>query len=277
MLKIDSHQHFWHYSPAEYGWINDQLSLLKRDFLPKDLKQEIAPAGVSGVVSVQASQTLEETRWLLELAAHEDFIRGVVGWAPLIEPEVDNVLAALRANPKLVGIRHILHDEPDPFYMLRKDFNEGIRQLKPLALPYDILIFERHLPQTIEFVDRHEGQVFIVDHLAKPRVKDRELSPWQTNIRELSKRPHLYCKLSGLVTEADYHHWTADQLKPYIDTVLSAFGPGRVMFGSDWPVCLVATKYKQWTDIVADAIRSLSESEQQRIWAGTAIEAYKLS
>lgn len=276
MRRIDSHQHFWHYSPAEYGWINDQMSVIKRDFLPNDLEIEMAAAGVSGAVSVQASQTLEETRWLLKLAKENAFIKGVVGWAPLIEANVMERLAELKSNPKLVGIRHVLQDEPDDFYMLREDFNRGIRALKALGLPYDILIFERHLPQTIEFVDRHEEQVFVLDHLAKPRVKQRDLSPWKENIRELAKRPNVYCKLSGLATEADYQSWTPEQLKPYIETVLSAFGPRRTMFGSDWPVCLLAVRYKQWLDIVADAISSISASEQDWVWAGTATEAYRL-
>ena len=249
---------------------------IRRDFLPKDLKAEMTAAGVSGAVSVQARQTVEETRCLLQLAAHEEFLKGGVGWVPLIDGNVPALLGELSANPKLVGVRHVLHDEPDDFYMLREDFNRGVRELKPFGLPYDILIFERHLPQTLEFVDRHEGQVFIVDHLAKPRVKARELSPWRENIHELAKRPNLYCKLSGLVTEADYGSWTADQLKPYIDAVLAAFGPKRIMFGSDWPVCLVAAGYKQWVDLVADRLGSLSQAEQERIWAGTAIEAYQL-
>jgi L-fuconolactonase len=276
MLKIDSHQHFWHYTPREYGWINEQMSVIRRDFLPGDLRTEMLAAGVSGAVSVQASQTLEETRWLLQLAADNDFIKGVVGWAPLIDSNVHEILTELKANPKLVGVRHVLHDEPDDFYMLRDDFNRGIGKLKTFGLPYDILIFERHLPQTIEFVDRHEGQVFIVDHLAKPRVKAGEISPWRENLHELARRRNVYCKLSGLATEADYRDWTADQLKPYIDTVLDAFGPARMMFGSDWPVCLLAAGYKQWVDLVTNAVGSLSAPEQERIWAGTAVEAYRL-
>ncbi len=276
MLKIDSHQHFWRYTPREYGWINDQMTVIRRDFLPNDLRAEMLSAGIDAAVSVQASQTLEETRWLLQLSAENDFIKGVVGWVPLIDANVDEGLAELKSRRKLVGIRHVLHDEPDDFYMLRDDFNRGIDKLKPFGLPYDILIFERHLPQTIEFVDRHEGQVFIVDHLAKPRVKASELSPWRENLHELAKRPNVYCKLSGLATEADYRDWTAGQLKPYIDTVLAAFGPARIMFGSDWPVCLLAAGYKQWVDLVANATSSLSQSDQQRIWAETAVEAYRL-
>lgn len=252
------------------------MQVLKRDFLPEDLRKEMKPAQVAGTISVQASQTIAETRWLLRLAAENDFIQGVVGWVPLIDPQVGGELESLAAHDKLVGIRHVLQDEPDPFYMLREDFNRGVRRLRSLDLPYDILIFERHLPQTIEFVDRHEGQVFILDHLAKPRAKDGEVSPWQEHIRELAKRPDVYCKLSGLVTEASHREWTAEQLKPYIETVLSAFGPARIMFGSDWPVCLLAAGYKQWSDLVAEVVGSLSSHEQERIWAGTAVEAYQL-
>ena len=253
------------------------MRTLQRDFLPEDLQQEIAAAGISGAISVQASQTVEETRWLLDLAARHEFIRGVVGWVPLIDSRVGETLADLAANPKLVGIRHVLQDEPDPFFMLGEDFNRGIRELKQFRLPYDLLVFERHLPQTIKFVDTHEDQVFIVDHLAKPRVKDGNLSPWEENIRQLAKRPHVYLKLSGLVTEADHHQWTAEQLKPYIETALAAFGPERTMFGSDWPVCLLASPYRRWADLVAAAIRPLALNEQERIWAGTASAAYNLA
>lgn len=277
MYKIDSHQHFWHYHPAEYGWINDRMSAIRRDFLPEDLQQEMAAADIDGAVSVQARQTLEETRCLLEFAGDHDFIQAVVGWAPMTEPDIRVTLEEIAVNPKLRAMRHVLQDEPDPLYMLRDDFNRGIRELAPLALAYDILIFERHLPQTIEFVDRHPNQVFILDHLAKPRAKDNEMSPWRENVRELAKRQNVYCKISGLATEADYTLWTEEQLRPYIGTVLDAFGPRRLMFGSDWPVCLVAIRYRQWVSLVASAIGDLSAPEQERIWSGTAMEAYQIS
>ncbi|HEX4230707.1 MAG TPA: amidohydrolase family protein [Bryobacteraceae bacterium] len=276
MPKIDAHHHFWRYDPVEYGWIDDAMRVIQRDFLPADLKTTIDSAGVEGVVSVQARQTVEETRWLLDLATRFDFIRGVVGWAPLIDPAVADVLAQMAQNPKLRSIRHVLQGERDPLYMLRDDFNRGIRALKPLGLGYDILIFERHLPQTIEFVDRHPDQVFIVDHLAKPRVREREFSPWRENLRELASRPNVYCKISGLATEGDYTRWTPEQLLPYIETVLEAFTPNRTMFGSDWPVCLVAIEYVRWAELVETAIQDFSPCERERIWSGTAIEAYRL-
>ena len=276
MTRIDSHHHFWTYTPADYPWIDDTKSVIRRDFLPPDLSIKLASAGVSGAISVQARQSLAETWQLLEFADRHEIIKAVVGWVPLISPDVNRVLPTVAQHPKLKAVRHVLQDEADPLYMLRDDFNRGIASLKPFGLAYDILIFERHLPQTIEFVDRHPDQVFILDHLGKPRVKDRLLSPWTEHIKELAKRPNIYCKISGLATEAEYANWTEQQLRPYLDAVLSAFTPQRVMFGSDWPVCLLATGYKQWADIVERSMAGLSESEQQRIWSGTAQEAYKL-
>ncbi len=252
------------------------MAAIRRDFLPVDLQREIAAVGVTGVVSVQARQSLEETRWLLELAGRHDFIRGVVGWAPLIAPAFEAQLAPLAANKKLKAIRHVLQDEPDPNYMLRADFNAGIASLRKFALVYDILIFERHLPQAIEFVDRHPNQVFVLDHVAKPRIRENVLSPWRENIRELARRENIYCKISSMATEADWRGWTPEQLRPYLDTVLGAFGPRRLMFGSDWPVCLVACDYDRWFRIVSDYLAPLSADERRRAFKATAIEAYSL-
>ncbi|MGD8237940.1 MAG: amidohydrolase family protein [Armatimonadota bacterium] len=274
--KIDAHHHFWKYDPDEYDWIDDGMRAIRRDFLPEDFEAEIAAAGINGVVSVQARQTVEETQWLLELADARDFIRGVVGWAPLVSPGVAGDLERLARNKKLRAVRHVLQGEADEHYMLRQDFNAGIEALRGLGLVYDILILERHLPQTIEFVDRHPDQVFVLDHIAKPRIRENVLSPWRENITELAKREHLYCKLSGMVTEADYEEWTEEQLRPYLETVLTAFGPDRLMFGSDWPVCLVACRYGKWHGIVSSFIATLSVAEQERILGGTATEAYKL-
>jgi L-fuconolactonase len=276
MYKLDSHHHFWKYDPVEYEWITEDKAAIRRDYGPADLKHEMSTAGVSGAISVQARQSLDETLTLLRLADENDFLRGVVGWVPFVEPNVSDVIARFSSYPKLCGLRHVLHDEPDPDYMLRDDFNRGIATLKPFGLTYDILVFERHLPQTIQFVDRHPNQVFVLDHVAKPRVKAKEVSPWAERIRELAKRPNVFCKISGLVTEADFHNWTEEQLKPYMDVVIEAFGPQRLMFGSDWPVCLVAISYNNWVDIVGRFCNQLSQSEQERIWSGTAIEAYGL-
>ena len=275
-MKIDSHHHFWRYDPVAYGWIDDAMRVIRRDFLPEDLRAEIARAGIEGVVSVQASQSLAETQWLLELADGNDFIKGVVGWVELLSSQVGKDLERFAANPKFKSVRHVIQGEPDDSFILRGDFNRGIRELKQFSLAYDILILERHLPQTVRFVDAHPDQVFVVDHVAKPRIRDNAFEPWNTNIRELARRPNVCCKLSGLVTEADYDSWTEALLKPYFDTVLDAFGPGRLMFGSDWPVCLVACDYARWHELVSGWVADLSLSEQARILGGTAAEVYRL-
>ncbi len=252
------------------------MARLRRDFLPADLQPEMAAAGIDEVISVQARQSLEETRWLLELADQHDFIRGVVGWAPLVSPSVTADLETLAANPKLRAIRHVLQDEPDPDYMLRSDFNEGVWAVERFGLVYDILIYERHLPQAIRFVNRHPEQTFVLDHIAKPRVRDGELSPWRENLHELARRENVYCKLSGVATEANWQNWTAGELRPYLEAAMEAFGPKRLMFGSDWPVCLVACEYRNWLRLVRDFISLLSDAEQEWILGGTAVEAYRL-
>jgi L-fuconolactonase len=273
---IDAHQHFWRYSPEQYGWIGDSMGVLRRDFLPDDLAAELRAAGMAGAVAVQARQSLEETCWLLGLAARHDFIRGVVGWAPLADPDLRDLLAPLAANRKLRGVRHQLQDEPDDGYMLRDDFNRGVRALGEFGLAYDILIFERQLPQAIELADRHPGQTFVLDHIAKPRISERALAPWRENMRELARRGHVYVKVSGLATEADWRSWSAEDLGPYLDTVLEAFGPRRLMFGSDWPVCLLAAPYRRWLDVVSDWAAPLSAAERERLFGGAAAEAYRL-
>lgn len=275
-MKIDSHHHFWSYDPVEYGWIDDAMRSIRRDFLPEHLRAEIAAAGVDGVISVQARQSLIETQWLLEFARQHDFIKGVVGWVELVSPKVAGELERFAANPKLKSIRHVVQGEPDDNFILRDDFNRGIRELKQFQLAYDILIFERHLPQTIKFVDAHPDQVFVLDHIAKPRIKADAFEPWNQNLRKLAQRPNVYCKVSGMVTEADYATWTEAQLQRYFDAALEAFGPQRLMFGSDWPVCLVACGYARWQQLVSSWIAKFSASEQARVLGGTAIEAYKL-
>ena len=275
-MRIDAHHHFWTYDPLEYDWIDDEMSVIRRDFLPEDLCAAMSGAGIDGVVSVQARQTIEETRWLLDLAGRHDFIRGVVGWVPLVSAGVEEEIERLAASAKLRAVRHVLQGEADDRFMLRDDFNAGIGVLKRHSLAYDILIFERHLPQTIQFVDRHPEQVFILDHVAKPRIADNVLSPWRENIRELARRENVYCKLSGMVTEADYRAWTPAQLAPYVEVVLEAFGPRRLMAGSDWPVCLVACAYKRWWELVKGFIASLSAHEQREVLGGTAVRAYQL-
>jgi L-fuconolactonase len=273
---IDAHHHLWKYSQEQYPWMLAGMQSIRRDFLIPELCSVTREAGVTGTVAVQARQTIEETEWLLGLARDHELVRGVVGWVPLIDADVAKYLESLCANRNLKGIRHVLHDESDDFYMLRDDFNRGISLLNDFALRYDILICERHLPQTIQFVDRHPNQLFIVDHIAKPRIKDRVRSPWEAEMAELARRDNVYCKLSGMVTEADWKRWTESDLRPYFDTVLAAFGPKRLMFGSDWPVIQVACSYKRWADTVRSWIAELSPAEQLSVMSGTAKMAYSL-
>lgn len=272
--RIDAHHHLWKYSLEEYPWMLDGMDAIRRDFLIEELNEVRRQARINGVVTVQARQTMAETDWLLDLASRHEFMRAVVGWVPLIDPDVGLLLERYSNHPKLRAVRHVLHDEADDCYMLREDFNKGISLLKDFGLCYDILIFERHLPQTMKFVDRHPKQVFILDHSAKPRIRDYALSPWREQIRELAKRENVYCKLSGLVTEASWSNWTEADLQPYIEIVLDHFEAKRVMFGSDWPVSLVACSYRKWVDIVTRAVSKLSPTEQDSVFGETAKQAY---
>jgi L-fuconolactonase len=275
LIKIDAHHHLWKYSAAEYGWISPEMGAIRRDFLPGDLQGLMHHFGIEGTVAVQARQTLQETAWLLGLAEKHPLIRGVVGWLPLTEGDaVTRHLERHAVGRTLVGVRHLIQDEADPRYILRNDFNAGVRALRSFGLRYDILIFERHLPAAIEFVDRHPNQVFVLDHMAKPRIKEKVLAPWDRNMREMAKRPNVYCKLSGMVTEADTQRWKPEDLQPYIDVGLEAFGPRRLMYGSDWPVMLLAGEYARWFGAVSNAIARLSKFEQERIMGGTASETY---
>ena len=275
-MWIDAHHHLWQYNDRDYAWMSGQMTALRRNFLIPELDEVTRAAGIDGTVVVQARQTLEETEWLLRLSEDHPKILGVVGWVPLISPEVPDVLESFAARSRLKSLRHVLHDEPDDFYMLRDDFNRGIRALQRFQLTYDLLVFERHLPQTIEFVDRHPGQVFVLDHIAKPRIRENVLSPWDSNISELARRENVYCKVSGMATEADWTNWQAEQLRPYFDRVLSAFGPGRLMFGSDWPVLTLAGGYGRWVQTFNSFIAELSPAEQESIRSQTAKGAYRI-
>jgi len=276
-MTIDAHHHLWRYTPQEYGWIDDTMQLLRRDFLPADLKSAMRSAGVDGTIAVQARQTLEETRWLLDLADENDEIRGITGWAPIAGPEFPGVMEEFDGRAKLKALRHVIQGERDENYILREDFNSGIRALEGSGLVYEILIYERHLPQTIEFVDRHPNQLFVLDHLAKPLIATGVMEPWAAQMRELGKRENAWCKVSGMVTEADWNAWTSETLKPYIDVAVEAFGPQRLMAGSDWPVCLVACSYERWWQVLREYFSSFSQQEQERIFGENAAELYDLA
>ena len=272
---IDAHHHLWRYSPSEYGWIDDRMAALRRDFLPANLVVELANAGIDGAVTVQARQTLEETRWLLELAQNCEAIRGIVGWVPIASPNFEGTLDALAENPKFVGLRHVVQAEPNGF-LDDADFNRGIRALRRTGIAYDLLIFEHQLEEAIRFVDRHPQQSFVLDHIAKPKIAAGEIESWSTRIQELSKRSNVCCKISGIVTEASWSSWSMESLLPYLDTVVNAFGANRLMTGSDWPVCLVATSYVRWWQVLREYFAAFSDDERADLFGATAIKTYNL-
>ena len=274
-MVIDSHHHFWNYDPIEFDWIDESMRSIRRNFLPDDLEEQIHAVGIDGVISVQARQTLEETDFLLKQAQANDFIKGVVGWLPLADKNIKELLDRYSDAPKLKSVRHVVQGEACGF-LDSEAFNHGINSLKAYNLAYDILIFEHQLEETIRFVDHHPNQSFVLNHIAKPQIKINQVEPWKENLVELAKRENVTCKISGMVTEADFHHWKEQQLNPYLDTVLGAFGSSRLMFGSDWPVCLVACDYKQWYDLIRKFIQPLSSSEQANIMGNTAIKTYKI-
>jgi L-fuconolactonase len=273
---IDAHHHLWRYTTAEYGWIDEEMAALRRDYLPKDLIEAIASADIDGTIAVQARQTLEETRWLLDLADDCQAIRGVVGWAPIAGEDFPGCMEEFDGREKLKGLRHVIQGEKDEHYILREDFNSGIRTMAGSGLVYEILIYERHLADTIYFVDEHPDQPFVLDHVAKPLIAGGVLEPWAPRMMELGQRQNVWCKLSGMVTEAKWDAWTPETLKPYLDVAVEAFGPERLMAGSDWPVCLVASGYKQWFDVLRNYFAGFSESERAAVFGGTAIGVYGL-
>ena len=274
-LRIDTHQHFWFFTHEAFPWIGDSRAVMQRDFLPEHLKPLLEKNGFDGTVAVQALQTLHETQWLLDLSDQNPFIRAVVGWVDLRSKDVRKQLDGFRGHPKFKGVRHIVQDEADDF-MLGEGFLEAIEALGDRDLTYDILVFPRQLPAAIEMVKKFPGQRFVLDHLAKPEIASGKMEPWRENIRELAKNPQVFCKLSGLVTEADWGKWEAGQFRRYLDVVFEAFGPRRLMMGSDWPVCLVAGDYGTVVNVVKDYIKPLSKSEQDAVLGGTAADFYRI-
>jgi L-fuconolactonase len=275
-VRIDSHQHFWRYTPAEYAWIDDSLAALRRDFLPSDLRREMDVAAVDACVAVQARQTLEETRWLLELAGTHPFVAGVIGWIDLQADDAAGQLELFVDHPKLLGLRHIVQGEPDDRFMLRPAFCRGISLLEDRDLTYDILIYPKHLPVAAEFVSRFPRQRFVLDHLAKPQIRSREIRDWEKGIRALAAFPNVFCKLSGLVTEADWTRWTPEDIRPCLDVAFDGFGARRLLAGSDWPVCTVAADYRRTIALVDDYMNERPAAERDAVMGDNAARLWRL-
>jgi L-fuconolactonase len=276
MPRIDAHQHFWKFDPVRDTWINESMKRIQRDFYPQDLKTLLDASGFDGCVVVQADQSDAETEFLLSLAWQYKFIKGIVGWIDLQADDISAQLDRCAHNKVLTGFRHVLQAEQQRDFMLRPAFMRGIGKLQQYGYTYDILVFPDQLPFVKTFVAAFPDQPFVIDHLAKPHIRNRDIEAWQRDIRAVAAYPNVYCKVSGLVTEADWEMWKEDELLPYIDTVVDAFGVSRLMFGSDWPVCLVAAEYAQVVDIVRKYFASFSKSEQELIFGGTATRFYKL-
>jgi L-fuconolactonase len=275
-MKIDTHQHFWNYNDRDYVWMSAPMGKLRRDHLPRDLVPLINAAGIDATIAVQARQCLEESTWLLELADEYPFIRAVVGWADLCSEGIESQLEQLAQHPKLRGVRHVVHDEPDDEFMLRKAFLNGMRKLKRFGLTYDLLLFPRHLPIACNLVKMFPDQPFVLDHIAKPPVRAGQMAPWTTDLKGLAEFPNVFCKISGLVTEGNWNLWRPQDFEPYLDVVLNAFGPRRLMIGSDWPVCTLAADYSSVIDLELDYIAKLSADEQRAILQENPIKFYSL-
>ncbi len=275
-MKIDSHQHFWKYNAVRHSWITEEMSILKRDFLPQDLEPERKANGIDASIAVQADQSEDESLFLLQLAEHNSSIAGVVGWIDLCSPLAAKRLKFFSQFAKLRGFRHVAQDEPDDRFLVRKDFLRGMASLHQFGFTYDILIFPRQLPAALELVAQFPEQRFVIDHIAKPEIKARNRSGWAARMQKIAAHPNVYCKLSGMVTEADWHGWKKEDFRPYLDIVFGAFGPRRLMFGSDWPVCLLAASYQQVVEVVEDYIQDCAADVKARIFGGNAIEFYQL-
>jgi len=275
-MRIDSHQHFWKYDPVKYAWINEDMKVIRRSFLPEDLAPILGSTHIDGCVSVQADQSEGETEFLLGFAEKNDFIKGVVGWVDLMADNVEDRLAHFSNNKWLKGIRHIVQEEPDDF-MLRKDFQNGISKLSQFGQVYDILVYPTQLNASIELARKFPDQPFVLDHIAKPYIKDKKIKGWEEGIKELAKHSNVLCKVSGMVTEADWNNWNEEDFTPYLDVVFEAFGTDRIMFGSDWPVCLVAAEYQRGLNIVEHYIGQFTAEERVKVMGQNAVDFYNLN
>jgi len=275
-MRLDAHQHFWHYSPTEHTWMTDQMGILKHDFYPEDLQPLLAGIHFDGSIAVQARQNLVETRWLLELAEKHPFIKGVVGWVDLRSEKLREELRRFADHPRLVGVRHVVHDEPDDEFMLRPEFRRGIALLQDFNLTYDLLLFPKHLKAAKQLVAEFPRQPFVIDHLAKPRIAEQLVSPWREELLQLAKLPNVFCKLSGMVTEARWNHWQPRDFQPYLDIAFAAFGWSRLMIGSDWPVCTLAGEYDRVMKIVIDYVQKYSAEAQAAILGENCARFYRI-
>ncbi len=275
-MNIDSHQHFWKYDSARDAWISEAMQILKRDFLPEQLALDLDANGIDASIAVQADQSEQETLFLLDLAERSDRIAGVVGWIDLRSAELDDRLQFFSKFKKLRGFRHIVQAEPDVRFLVRPDFLRGISRLREFGFTYDILIYPKQLPAAIELVAKFPEQRFVIDHMAKPGIKTRDSASWASNIRSIAGNANVFCKLSGLVTEADWERWTPVDFTFYLDVVLEAFGPERLMFGSDWPVCLLAGSYRQVKQLIEDYVSRHAAVERTNIFGDNAIRFYGL-
>ena len=273
--RIDSHQHFWYYDPTKHVWMDDRMDIIKRDFLPNDLLPHLQKANLDGCIAVQANQAEVENEFLLGLAENFNFIKGIVGWVDLRAENVEERLEYYQQFSKIKGFRHVIHDEPELDFMLDKNFMRGISKLKKYDFTYDILIFEKHLPNTIKFVEAFPEQSFVIDHIAKPLIKQQITEDWASNLKKVANFENVYCKISAMTTEADWKNWKKEDFTKYLDVVVEAFGTERIMYGSDWPVCQLAATYEAQYDIVKDYFSSFSQNEQDDFFGGNASKFYK--
>lgn len=276
-MRIDAHQHFWQFDPVRDSWINDDMSVIQHDFLPQDLFPVLKNNNIEGCVTVQSNQAEEENDFQLFNAEKFDFIKGVVGWVDLQANNVEARLEYYSRFAKLKGFRHVLQGEAQRDFMLRKQFMHGIGCLKKYTFTYDILIFPDQLPYTYDFVTAFPEQPFVIDHIAKPHIKDRKISKWKKQMLLIGSLKNVYCKVSGMVTEADWQTWKKEDFTPYLEAVVDAFGTDRIMFGSDWPVCKVAATYGQTIDIVESYFSSFTDTEKQKIFGDNAVRFYNLN
>jgi L-fuconolactonase len=274
--RIDAHQHFWNFDPVRDSWINDEMAIIQRDFTPEDLQTQLKENNLDGSVLVQCDQSEKENEFLLNHANNFDFIKGVVGWVDLQSDDVEDRLAYYHSFNKMKGFRHILQGESERAMMLRPAFMKGISKLKNIDFTYDILIYPDQIQYIGEFVKAFPDQKFVIDHIAKPNIKEKNIVEWKKGMEALAEYPNLYCKISGMVTEADWKNRGKDDCKPYMDVIVSSFGTKRIMFGSDWPVCLVAASYQQTMEIVSNYFSSFTETEQQDFFGLNAINFYNL-